>query len=341
MKPLLFICTVLVCLTAVAGPANMWVEYSSNPVYDITPARAYYPSILESSGTYTMWSDSGSGLQVATSPDGINWTTVGTATGLTNPAHSLVETVGSQYRVWYWDTSQLYNINAIRTATSNDGINWSSDQAITQVSASVITGTGGDWNRGSYGPADIHYNPSGSATIVAPVDETSVWSNRFVMYYDGTTGGDESLGLAVSNDGINWQGYDGGTDPIFTGTDVSGDWDEEFVSRATILPFGIDDYRMWYSGGNGAMNQGIGYATSLDGLSWTRDNDPIFHIDDNVGWRDDRTYTPMVVGDNMWFSGRDSDGNYTIGLATVPEPSTVIMLVYAIALIWCRYIKII
>jgi len=318
---------------------NQWSEYALNPVYDQTPARAYYPSVVKNGTAYTMWSDSGSGVQVATSNDGISWTNVGTATGLNNAAHTLVEKVGAGYRMWYWDTSQLYSINAMRTATSADGIAWSNDQVITQVSNSVITGVGGDWNRGSYGPSDVYYNASGSATIVSPVDESSIWSNRYVMYYDGTTGGDESLGLAVSNDGINWEGYNGGSSPVFTGTDVSGDWDEEFVSRATILQFGADDYRMWYSGGNGAMNQGIGFALSDDGISWTRDTDPIFHIDDGVAWRDVRSYTPMVVDDLMWLSGRDSSGDYTVGLAyAVPEPSTLVLLISGLVfLIFIRF----
>ena len=46
-----------------------------------------------------MWSDSGSGVQVATSTDGISWTNTGTATGLTNAAHTLVEKVGTSYQL--------------------------------------------------------------------------------------------------------------------------------------------------------------------------------------------------------------------------------------------------
>jgi len=333
MRHIILTYTMLLCTFAAAEPMDQWSEYVSNPVYEVVPSRAYYPSILKESGLYTMWSDSGSGLQVATSSDGISWTTAGIATGLSNVAHSIVEKVGSSYRIWYWDTSQLYDINAMRTATSANSINWSNDQAITQVDGSIITGVSGDWNRGSYGPADICYNSAGSATITAPVDEASVWANKFVMYYDGTTGSNESLGLAVSNDGINWQGYDNGNDAVFAGTGMSSDWDEEYVSRATVLVFGADDYRMWYSGGNGVMNHGIGFATSLDGINWTRDTDPIFHIDDNESWRDVRTYTPMVVDDYMWFSGRDSNGSYTIGLAyAVPEPSTLGLVFIALVL---------
>ena len=265
-----------------------WTEYSSNPVY--SPGKAYYPTILKEDGTYTMWSDGASGLQVATSADGISWTGAGTATGLTTPKHTLVESIGGAYRIWYWPALS-YSINDIRTATSNDGLTWSNDQVITQVGSTVIdNSSSSNWNRGSYGPADVIYNASGSDAITEPVDEASVWANKFVMYYDGTTGGDESLGLAVSNDGINWQGYNGGVAPVLDGTGVSGDWDEGYVSRATVVKGGDDEYHMWYSAGVGRMNEGIGYASSSDGINWARDAlNPIFYKTDGPAWRDDRT----------------------------------------------------
>ena len=54
-----------------------------------------------------------------------------------------------------------------------------------------------------------------------------------------TTGGDEAIGLGFSSDGITWTGYDadgdGKADPVFNGTYVSGDWDYNYVSRATII----------------------------------------------------------------------------------------------------------
>ena len=52
-----------------------WTEYVSNPVY--APGKAYYPTILKDGGVYTMWSDNAAGVQMATSTDGIHWTTVG------------------------------------------------------------------------------------------------------------------------------------------------------------------------------------------------------------------------------------------------------------------------
>ncbi len=74
------------------------------------------------------------------------------------------------------------------------------------------------------------------------------------------------------------------------------------------------------------MNHGIGYATSPDGIDWERDeNNPIFHRDDGVDWRDERTYCPAVLKDGnsykMWFAGKDEETDYySIGYATAAPP---------------------
>ena len=312
--------------TASAVTTTGWTEYGSNPVY--APGKAYYPTILKEGGAYTMWSDNATGVQKATSTNGTTWTTAGQTSGLLNPRHTVVEKIGSDYRMWYNDGSDtyLYSIQAIRTATSSDGLTWTNDQSITQVGTTVVTGTWPGWNTGSYGPCDILYNPAGSATITEPVDKASVWANRFVMYYDGTTGADEFLGLAVSNDGLNWQGYNDGANPVLDSS-ASG-WDSGYVAFGTVIKEGDDVFHLWFSGGNDStLNNGIGYASSTDGINWVKDaGNPIFHKTDGVDWRDNRTYTPMVIGDEMWFTGKDLEtGVYAIGYAT-PEPATLALL---------------
>lgn len=324
---------VIAVMLMTAGAASAltttgWTEYSLNPVY--APGKAYYPTIIKDAGVYTMWSDCSGGVQKATSTDGIHWTTIGQVSGLLNPRHTVVERVGSGYRMWYDEGSDahLYSIEAIRTATSSDGLTWSNDQAITQVGSTVITGTYPDWNTGSYGPSNVIYNPAGTATITEPTDEASVWANKYVMYYNGTTGADEFMGLAVSNDGMNWHGYNDGAAPVLDSS-PSG-WDDGYVCFGTIIKENDDVYHMWYSGGSVpayALNEGIGYAFSTDGINWTKDaGNPIFHKDDGVSWRDNRTYTPMVIGDEMWFTGKSSAGSvYSVGYA-VPEPATLGLL---------------
>ena len=328
--------------TVQALTTTAWTEDPSNPVY--SPGhKAYYEAVLLDGGTYSMWYASSGGVVLTTSPDGrTNWSTPQTCTGLTNANHALVEKIGSTYRMWYWP-GLSYSINDIRTATSSDGVNWANDQAITQVGTTVIAS---GWNRGSYGPADVIYNPTGSEFITEPTSEASVWANKYVMYYDGTTGGSESIGLAVSNDGLNWEGYNGGLAPVLAGTGVAGDWDRTYVSRSTVIKENDDAYHMWYSGGDGRMDHGIGYVFSTDGINWTRDaSNPIFYKGDGVAWRDSRTYCPVVIGDEMWLSGVSSAGVYTIGYASgagsgpvIPEPLTLAGLMLGIGCL-ARYVR--
>jgi hypothetical protein len=336
---------VLALPASAQGPGS-WTEYPENPVFgqgvDGGP-RAYYPSVLYDadsfsghgvSAEYKMWyGTSGGQTGLATSNDGINWTDQSVV--MANGYHATVEYYADgfagansgdspsdatmYYRMWYWDPSYLYDVAAIAYTESPDGADWYNDQPLQNGAVPIVSGGDPSWNRGSYGPCDVLYNPDAS-------DSGTDWT--FTMYYDGTTGGDEAIGLGFSSDGITWTGYDadgdGKADPVLSGTYTSGDWDYNYVSRATIIKNADDDYEMWYSGGTWSMNHGIGYATSPDGIHWTRDEgNPIFHKDDGVDWRDSRTYCPAVLRDGsgyqMWFAGRDS-GDYSIGYATAAPP---------------------
>ena len=341
----------LVFAVALVLPANAqaqgdWIEYAENPVFGegVDGPKAYYPSVLYDAAQfaevdgpyYKMWyGTSGSQTGLATSDDGINWTDEGVV--MTDGYHATVEYYAAgftgvnsgdnssdstmYYRMWYWDPVELYAVAAIGYAESPDGVSWYNYQPLQNGPVPIVSGGDPWWNRGSYGPCDILYNPSASNTGVD-------WT--FTMYYDGTTGGDEAIGLGFSTDGITWTGYDADSDdkadPVLAGTYVVGDWEENYVSRATIIKNADDDYEMWYSGGVGTMNHGIGYATSADGIHWTRDADnPIFHKNDGVDWRDERTYCPAVLKDGssykMWFAGKDKEfGNYCIGYATAAPP---------------------
>jgi hypothetical protein len=288
-----------------------WAEHESNPVIDPV-AQAYYPTVLYDgqafsghgeTSVFKLWTDVD--LQYYISDDGVSWTFVGdlvdgTITGMVGPRHCHVE---------YFEDG---------FAESPDGKTWHNDQALTQGAPNIITGVNPDWNRGTYGPVDVLYNPDAANTGTDPFDYT------LVMYYEGTTGGQETIGMGYSADGIHWIGCDGDTsgqtDELLGLTGDNTDWDYNYTTFGTVLS-GADGFRLWYSGGNGASNHGIGYAKSPDGIDWTRDADnPIFHKDDGVTWRTSRTYTPSVVDADgrlmMFFTGRDGSSNYAIGLAT-------------------------
>jgi predicted GH43/DUF377 family glycosyl hydrolase len=337
------ICAAAIIIWTVSGATQAitttgWTEYTSNPVYTESSGKAYFPTIINDGGSYVMWyagrNDSQTAVRMTTSSDGINWADPVLCAGLTKPNHPLVKRIDGTFRIWYWDmTTEVnpYTINAIRTATSTDGLSWTDDRSITQVGTSVISAPAYLWNKGSYGPGDVIYNPSGSGSIVEPVDEASVWANKFVFYYMGTDGSTESIGLAVSNDGVHWQGYNGGVAPVLAGRGA-GYWDETYVGYPTVFKENDDAYHMWYCGGwwygGTGMGHGIGYAFSEDGINWARDDENlIFHNEDGVDWRDERTYTPVVIGEQMWFSGKDADtGIYAIGYAIpIPAPGAFLL----------------
>lgn len=325
-------------------------EYGKNPVFDPL-TRAYYPTVLfdknrfsghGDSAYYKMWySDGGlNGTYVTQSEDGIVWTNNKSTTGISDSHHCQVvyfsqgfsgansglnpSSATMYYRLWYWDTVLTppdivpYSINSIRYAESQNGINWFNDQAIQQVGLTVVDNTvASNWNRGSYGPINIIYNANGSSSL----DDSNVWNNKFVMYYDGTTGGYEEIGLAYSTNGILWKGYGrvlerGG----------SGTWDSDYAAYGTVVNIG-DTWHLWYSGGQTQVGDGIGHATSSDGINWQKDPaNPIFHKNNGVVWRNVRTYTPSIIFDpkgfetgkcpnlKMWFTGR-TGSEYTIGYA--------------------------
>lgn len=329
---------------AVAGAASaapvVWEEYATNPIITGT-AEAYYPTVVydaaQFSGQgepapYKMWCDKN--LQYYTSSDGIVWTLIGNTlngviTGVKSTIrHALVEyypvgfpgvNSGSNpsdqtmyYRLWYWDSAIIYAVSAMRYADSPDGKAWFNDQPLKNGAVPIVSGNfDPGWCRGTYGPSDVLHFPGASNT-------GTDWAFR--MYYDGTTGGAESLGLGFSADGVTWTAYDsagdGRADPILAGGPAS--WDLTYVSRCTVIIEG-GEHRMWYSGGVGAMDHGIGYAVSTDGITWTKDmSNPVLHKTDANGdpssvayWRyNSRTYTPMVVYDSAGFSGHGDNCRY-------------------------------
>lgn len=354
MKYIVIILSILLINVPFITAQNIiFEEYPNNPVFvnddSFDPTmRAYYPTVAfdinrfnghGDSAYYKMWYSGRDGgilrTFVTNSEDGVNWTNVTPVTGLTNSHHCQVlyfpngfiginsglnpSSTIMYYRIWYWDYSNLYSINAIRYAESPDGIDWYNDQTIQQVGSTVIDNAdSSNWNRGSYGPVSMYYNPNGSSII----DDTNIWNNKFVMYYDGTTGGLQEIGLAYSTNGILWEGYG----RVFERGGV-GAWDSTHVSHGTVVK--IDDvWHLWYSGGQGRVNQGIGHATSRDGVNWQRNpENPIFHKSDEVLWRSLRTYTPSVIYSpsgfetggcpniKMWITGEDENNNRTIGYA--------------------------
>ncbi|MBI2910708.1 MAG: hypothetical protein HYY05_01090 [Chloroflexi bacterium] len=317
-------------------------------VYGAGSEKAYYPSVIydregfrphprrDERGSeqhrprYKMWYSDGDGtVKVTASNNGRDWSPAVVNTGLTNGHHvqtlyderGFGNTGGPYYKIWYWDFGDLYSINAIRYAESQDGVAWTNDQAITQDPSKPLISPSG-WNRGSYGPVDVLYNRRATNTGTSPSD------HRYVMYYDGTDGSSEVTGLAYSVDGKRWAAVS--PFPVLD-KGPTGSWDADDAVYGTVLRDG-KGYHFWYSGGGpnagDPVHKGIGYAFSSDGISWTKaSNNPIFHVTDpGAVHRSKRTYTPAVVRSGsdglnlkMFYSARSAAGDYAIGLALLEQ----------------------
>lgn len=294
-----------------------------------------------------MWSDTPTPISLATSDDGINWTTVGNVVGLTNARHSVViydaDSFGAGdgycYKIWYWNSAYSTSINGFRSAKSVDGLNWVQDSPCTQdpLFPLVFGPYGSSYFYNFFGPSSLLYNPNATNNSNDPM------SFRYVLYYIGGAGGNppgqwDNTCLAYSIDGINWTRY--GNIPVFLPTGNSADWDGFFSTSASVIKT-QHKYHMWYSGSpdGGGNIKGIGYASSDDGINWVRaPTNPIFYVTDGKAWRNIRTYACSVLFDpnnfnapsdnsvlKMWFSGLSSTNVYSVGYATasfLPDPST-------------------
>jgi hypothetical protein len=315
-----------------------WTEYASNPIFSGVN-RAYYPRVIEVAGTYQMWYGDMVGgfyqLGHTSSVDGVTWSAPSIVTGLTGqPNHPVVVNVGSDasphYRIWYGDVGTWPAGSAcLLTAESDDGQTWYNCTPIGEDPNAGLLKTDNasdpayNWRYGTYGPAAALYNPSGYASL----NNADPMGNKYVMYYDmysrtWITNVQEATGLAISADGVTWSRY--GNGPVLNAAANSTTWDGQYAYAWSVIKQG-SAYHMWYSGGIAEGNQGVGYASSADGLTWTKDPDPVMRIGAGVpAWRVTRTYTPCVLQEDgiykMWLTGVGSSG-YRVGYAVAVKPS--------------------
>jgi hypothetical protein len=126
------------------------------------------------------------------------------------------------------------------------------------------------------------------------------------MWYTGTdAAGDENIGYATSSDGIHWTKY--GSNPVLQ---ASEPWESNIVFKPWVI-FDGGKYKMWYVGEDTTNVDRIGYATSPNGITWTRQNsgNPVLDVDAEGTWDDHGVGGPTVlkVGSTyqMFFTGND------------------------------------
>ena len=116
----------------------------------------------------------------------------------------------------------------------------------------------------------------------------------------------QTVRVASAQEGSGWKKYPG---PVLN-LGSSGSWDDNMASYPTVIKDG-STYKMWYSGYDGSIR--IGYATSPDGITWTKYGaNPVLNVGAGGSWDDAYVIDPCVIKDGayykMWYTG--SDGTY-------------------------------
>lgn len=113
----------------------------------------------------------------------------------------------------------------------------------------------------------------------------------------------------------NWTKYAG--NPVFAKSEKS--WDDGIILGHSVIKSG-STYKMWYAGGHGIESlNGIGYATSTDGIHWTRYGGNSVFKGKPGAWDASNVALPSVLQDgsllHMWYLTATADGD-KFGYAT-------------------------
>ena len=292
-----------------------WMKYQGNPVLVPGSAGTWNDfslapgSILFDGTTYHIWYGGHDGTFVrigyATSVDGISWTSyeqnpvldVGAAGSWEDEwvYKPYVLFDGSTYHMWYtgYDGTRV----RIGYATSTDRTNW------TKYENNPVMDTG---------PENIwEGNVVESPCILFD-------GNTYHMWYNGQDETSRRIGYATSPDGISWTKYEG--NPVLD-IGATGTWDQSMVEAPDVI-FDGTKYHMWYSGVVGGWSWRIGYATSLDGISWEKyAGNPVLDLGTTGSWDDQWVGYCRVLFDTttsfykMWYGGSDADWNGHFGYA--------------------------
>ncbi len=166
----------------------------------------------------------------------------------------------------------------------------------------------------------LSHGTSGTWDDVWVMEPTVILDDStYKMWFQGYggTGTSYVTGYATSPDGITWTKIDSVNPVLDVGP--AGSWDDVKAMNVSVL-YDSTSYKMWYNGYDGTTS-GIGYATSPDGMNWTKIDsvNPVFGEGSAGAWDDDGVATPVVIFADtsymLWYSGGDGT-NRRIGLAT-------------------------
>ncbi len=233
---------------------------------------------------------------------------------------------GSTYKMYYGgnDGSKV----SVGLATSTNGYSW------TRNSGNNCSSTGDGCVLPYGGASSWNINASYFPSVIKD-------GGTYKMWFGGSDGTNVRIGYATSTDGANWTLYNGnncsgtsGNGCIFN-IGTSGNWDAKFVTAPSVIKDG-STYKMWYSGRDASNVDRIGYATSSDGITWTRNSGNncstsgdgcIVGLGGANTWYATLVSGPRVIKDgalyHMVFNGiKTGDDHYRLGYATSTDGVT-------------------
>jgi hypothetical protein len=127
-----------------------------------------------------------------------------------------------------------------------------------------------DWVRHENNP--ILASPYGTATWTDNFFQPIVLhdNNIYKMWFTGWIAETREIGYAESVDELNWEVHDA---PVLEIGDPN-DWDYWKISHSVLKI--NDTLHMWYIGSQNWANAHVGYAWSVDGINWYKNDDPVF-----------------------------------------------------------------
>jgi predicted GH43/DUF377 family glycosyl hydrolase len=172
------------------------------------------------------------------------------------------------------------------------------------------------WTKDARNPVFSGIKGTWSANVFTPCVLFNADSARYEMWFGATPGPQSdptwrpySVGFAVSNDGINWSMY---PSPVLSPD--PGKWDS-FTTDAPQVLRENGQYKMWYSSYKGGTSPAyFGYATSPDGIHWTKySGNPILGPG-TAAWEAAGPFSCCVIpkqgGYRIWYDG------YSLSLTT-------------------------
>jgi len=144
--------------------------------------------------------------------------------------------------------------------------------------------------------------------------------SKYKMWYTGSDGAKARICYAESADGVTWEKVEGAETKGCVMDVTAGKFDSDGCNSPRVILDG-STYKMMYSGQNGSGNLQIGYATSSDGIAWTKQNsgDEVIALGTGGAWDDVHVTPGSIIKDGstfkLWYAGHDG-AHYRIGYAT-------------------------